>query len=832
MTHIWRLTVRLIGIPALALICLCAGQAASIGALACDRDGAMLCSAPGPDCDGQNPAGRPVGTEQAAREDGACTGFANESPAGFLRSGYALQGAASAVAWHGDYVYLAAAAVLQVYYAPPGATPTLVRELELRDWVREMAVDGDTLFLAARGDGLYALDLSADPANPAIAGRVEGVFDAGGYSGVKATFNGLDARNGRVAVARANFVAQSQGGVDALVYDYDPSADAFTLVRVIGTEARGRTAAEVPITAGLTEDGTGLYLGYGAPAGELVYVPIDSPADPFLRLELGAAMDIKVKDDVAFVAVSRIDWPWVTVSMLSRVQIVGGALVENRMLTNLGSSAGGSVEIDGDLLCFGTLTPARYEGDRYNLWAFTNLLEPAPVRVGAGSTPDWIYQLACRETDANSGWVYAADEWGGLELWQRNAYSLTLDLNRDRVATGALSLGMWNDGATVYSIKEGAGLWSFEESDPEGGRPIVEWIDLADPGCQCAGCCPPAQGTRPYPPAVFVSAGTSSQGQVVVLAEDRNTAVGGQAYLMFFEQEAGGHYVNVHSHAAADWSGDVVKSALGEILFTSTATRTLEIYQHCPEALDPVRLLAGVPMPGTGNNMSITDASVYGDYLFVTEVHKPFLSDPDSGAVHVYRWKQGALATCPQQPTLPDPPVYLGSFGGDYIPHRLLLDAGSQRLFVGCASRTTFPPLDGALWMYDLTAFDPGNPGDLDNHRTDISPDGAMRATRTNVHGLLLEGDNLFVADADNGLYKYSFAAGGYVGFYPAHRGPIAQPYVPQLVQSPPGVVPLFRPIALVRAPSGRLLVQEYTTGRVAFFVEEQARLYLPVTRR
>ena len=76
------------------------------------------------------------------------------------------------------------------------------------------------------------------------------------------------------------------------------------------------------------------------------------------------------------------------------------------------------------------------------------------------------------------------------------------------------------------------------------------------------------------------------------------------------------------------------------------------------------------------------------------------------------------------------------------------------------------------------------------------------------------------------------FGLGGYVGFYPAHRGPMTKPYLPQLVQSPPGVVPLFRPIALVRAPSGRLLVQEYVTGRVSFLVEEQARSYLPVMRR
>jgi hypothetical protein len=82
---------------------------------------------------------------------GEVSGFGKELPVGFDREGYSMQGAASAVEWYGGYVYLAAASVLQVYHVPPGATPELIHEIELRDWVREMEIAGDTLFMAARG---------------------------------------------------------------------------------------------------------------------------------------------------------------------------------------------------------------------------------------------------------------------------------------------------------------------------------------------------------------------------------------------------------------------------------------------------------------------------------------------------------------------------------------------------------------------------------------------------------------------------------------------------------------------------------------------------------
>jgi len=169
-----------------------------------------------------------------------------------------------------------------------------------------------------------------------------------------------------VAAARANSVAKSQGGVDAIVFDYDTTSDSFTPVRVIGTEVRSKTVPEIPISVALTEDGSGLYIGYGVLVGELVYLTVDSPAAPVLHGDFGAIMDIEPKNDKAFVAITGLDWPGVDVSMLSRVSLVEGELVEEPIVTNKGSGAGIAVDIHEDLLCFATWSPGRYE-DGYNL---------------------------------------------------------------------------------------------------------------------------------------------------------------------------------------------------------------------------------------------------------------------------------------------------------------------------------------------------------------------------------------------------------------------------------------------------------------------------------
>ena len=799
----------------------------------CDLDGDGFCYIPfGADCDDGNAAVNPGAEELANLQDDNCSGFADEPPVGLTRADYTMQGAASAVEWYGDYVYLAAASVVQVYYAPPGAEPALCHEIEFRDWVREMSVDGDTLFVAARGDGLFAFDLGSDPSHPQPAGQVSGLYDAGGGVELEAVFNGVDARSGRVAAARANSVPKSQGGVDAVVFDYSPPLDSFTPVRIIDTGVRSNITSEIPISVGLTEDAAGLYLGYGVLPGELVYLTVDAPQDPVLSARLGGVMDIAPRGDKAFVAVTGLDLSGGDVAMLSRVSIAGGAIVTEPIVTNPGSGAGIAVDAHGDLLCFATWSPGRYE-DGYNLWAYTNLLGDTPTRIGAAGSMDWIYQLACRDFDAGSDWIYVADEWGGLELWESDGVTPTLDYDHHRAATGALSYGVWTDGAQIYSMKEGAGLWVVGEPAPHAERPAVEWIDLSDPGCACAGCCPPAAGPFPYPPAVFVLAGASNQGRLALFAQDRNTAVPGDGYFMLFEPEPGGAYECIYSKPlpASVWGSKTV-AADGEILFVSTSTPTLRLYQHCPQETDGVRFLEEIEMPAPGYKLEIASVAAYQDYLFITEVHNPDLGVPDSGLIHAYRWKQGDLAACPDQPALPAP-EYLGSFGGDYIPQRLLVDAARSRLIAGCTSKPTFPPVPGALLFYDLTSFDPADPAAMDAHRSDVSPDESRRVTYPNVYNLLLDGDTLYVVDLDNGLYRYSIDEEKYVGFYPAHRGATERFYEPEMVQSPAGVVPLHHPIAAALSPSGKVLVQEHDSGRVSILVPVpqpgQDRVYLPL---
>ena len=800
----------------------------------CDEDQDGFCYQPfGLDCDDGNPNTHPGAIERPDLKDNDCDGFGDEPPVGFVREGYSMQGFASAVAWYGEQVYLAAAAVLQVYSAPPDATPRLVHEIELRDWVREMVVAGDTLFVAARGDGLLAFSLAEDPVHPRLVGRVSGLFDAGGYAGIEAVFNGLDAKANTVAVARANDVRQAQGGVDAVVFDYDPASGWFTATHVFGAEIRANTAFEIPISVGLTDDAKGLYVGYGVLPGELVYVPLDTPDDPVLHGDVGAVMDIATLGDVAFVAITDLDWPTVDCTQLSRVRIVGGELVAEPLLTNPGSSAGNAVAIHDDLLCFGTWSPGRYE-EGHNLWTFTDLLADAPTRLGAAGTLDWIFQLACRNSAAGSAWVYVADEWGGLEVWQSDGSQLTLDLDRHRVATGMLSKAMWTTGNRVYSAKEGAGLWFFDTLQPQDECIAVEWIDRTDPGCNCQDCCPPEEGAWPYPPAVFVSAGASNQGRVALIAQDRNTAVPGDAYFMLFEEEpSSGEYEGLYSEPlppslTASWTEDTVV-ADGEILFvSSSAMHKLRLYQHCPDGAEQVRFLADISMPSDENNLEIADVAVYGDYLFVAEVHHPLLAVPDRGMIHAYRWKDSSLATCPAQPTLLDPAEYLGSFAADWIPYSLLVDPNHNRLIVGCSSKPTFPVKEGALLFYGLGAFNPGNPVGMDDHWENVSPGLSVRVTSPNIYGLLLDGTELYVADVDNGLYVYAFDREAYVAFYPAHRGDLSQAYQPQLVQSPLDVVPLQHPIAVARTSSGKVVVQEGVPGRISI-LSRRHPAYLPI---
>ena len=148
---------------------------------------------------------------------------------------------------------------------------------------------------------------------------------------------------------------------------------------------------------------------------------------------------------------------------------------------------------------------------------------------------------------------------------------------------------------------------------------------------------------------------------------------------------------------------------------------------------------------------------------------------------------------------------------------------------VGATTKPTFPVKEGGLWFYDLSNFDPNSVADMDNHRTDITPDESIRVTYSSVYDVLLNGDTLYIVDGDNGLYRYSLSQETYLGFYPAQRGTEVQDFEPQLVLSPAGVIPLHYPVAVALSPSGRVIVQEHVSGRVSILWAQGTGVYLPL---
>ena len=91
----------------------------------CDSDLDGFCFIPfGADCDDADPQTYPGAEEQADLKDNNCSGFEDEPPLGFIRENYTMGGAASAVAWYGDYIYLAAMATVRVYHVPSSGAPS------------------------------------------------------------------------------------------------------------------------------------------------------------------------------------------------------------------------------------------------------------------------------------------------------------------------------------------------------------------------------------------------------------------------------------------------------------------------------------------------------------------------------------------------------------------------------------------------------------------------------------------------------------------------------------------------------------------------------------
>jgi hypothetical protein len=304
---------------------------------------------------------------------------------------------------------------------------------------------------------------------------------------------------------------------------------------------------------------------------------------------------------------------------------------------------------------------------------------------------------------------------------------------------------------------------------------------------------------------------------------------------MFFK-DVGGEYELIFSDPigpsnplGGTWGANMV-SQHGEIIFGAISGSQLHLYQHCPLETDMVRPIGVIETPSTGSGLEFGDVTLFEDYLFLTELHRPLLAEPDSGKVHVFRWKTGDLGLCPDLPGWMDPPEYLGAFGAEKIPDKLLVV--EESLFVSFLAKRTWPIIEGGIAVYDLGEFDPLDVSSMDDVMTDLTADASMRVTYPNVQDFIIRGDDLFLVDRDNGLYRYSFDRGRYIGFYPAHRGPQTEAYMPrEVVQSPEGVVPLYHPIALALTPGRRLVVQEHVTGRVSVFVLEEKQ-FLPFTMK
>ena len=602
--------------------------------------------------------------------DGNCNGMSDEPPVGMALEGFSLQGAALSVEWYGDeqvqYAYVGAGSVLQVYEIEPVTGAQLVHEINLRDLPRDMKVaehpGGATLFVAVRGDGLWAFDLS-DPAQPYATAMVVGRFDVGPYTDVEAIFNGVDARwDGDkyvVAAAHQNYVSKISGGVDAVVFHHYPDCVPDCLIPVTAIEAaevRGDTpwpGLETPFTVGLTADAQGLYLGYVGnllllfPQGtEVVYVDLSEPDTGYhLPVNVGWAWDIETYGSDAFLA----SGPWTDFECkLARLSVVGSALDWECIANPDANGPGGFVDVDGDLLAF-AITAVGRDSDNQNLYLYS-LASDDPTLTATACTMDWVFSLACRDAidQQESDWIYVADEWGGLQLWESPPpneeligfcqvdseppyYTFTEGM---RSATGAaLSGGVWlqddESGTHIVAAKGGSGFWYFDELALDQERPAVEWIDWQDPGCNedcdiyCGDtlcCCPPPReydplappGERihPYPPGIFSAAGASTQGKMAILATDRNApgdvaiARSYNGYFMMFAPDLAEDRYECLFSKPVNASGSRILSE-GEMLFVphehrepeaaepeaavERSTREVRLYQHCPDEQDWLR---------------------------------------------------------------------------------------------------------------------------------------------------------------------------------------------------------------------------------------------------
>jgi len=765
-----------------------------------------------------------------------------------------MQGGAFAVDYYEkrpdlQYVYVATGGMLLTYEVENNEIITVTSRIELADYIRELAVTGTMLFAAARGAGLVAYDL-AEPSQPVECARLAQHINLPGADGVKAIFNGVDARfdpqSGLYEVAAAcdNYCVQAAGGVDAISVIFDPSrlpADTPFLLdsaQVISAELRNNDEGkEQPFTVALTGDGfPSGYLYVGFFAGELICVPLHPVGAPIYPANFFTVWDIDTDGTYAYVSRGT------ALGRFSRFTISGTELVEEPILEMV-SDPGGFADIDNGLIVFATTGVGRVGPDKVNMCAFTGPASwPLTIRDAVG-TLDWVFHLACRSEPDGSGAVYVADEWGGLEVWTISPTGeLTLACDEQtgipvaaaRSPTGAFLSGrLWIDDGVVYAVKEGAGLWRAPEDNLEQAEPAIEWIYLDDPACNpehpdhCDGCeCLPETGARPYvAPSVFVEAADSCESRLAVLAKDRNDAVARptQALFMVFEPApAPRNYRCIYSEPVLGNSGSLVRAA-DDLLWAAADERgstlnrnVLRVYSHCQDAAlgQQVSLLGQYVMPVDCATGGITDMTIFGDYLFVAEV----TAAPVRGRINVFHWKNGVFEPCSGTGQLVTE-APLGAFCTDKLPQQLVIDEQRGQLLAGCSS---FDDIVGGVLAYRLDPFPPADLAemDTDERRTDISHPDLRKAVRSdpNVRGLALDGDLLYIADCDSGLFVYSFLDNAYTGFWPAHWAPDTRLVEPALVEAPAGIMPLMNPVSVAASAFGGAVVHEGVGGRAVRF--------------
>lgn len=837
------------------------------------------------------------------RPDSNCdSDVADERPLNFRREGYSGQGPANAVVRYSrqegkhdaEYVYVAAGHVLQVHKilrtgpdSEPLASdtsPASLRDIsEFRDEVAHMDVDGDFLFVVSPGDGIHVFDLSEDPAEPMpISGSPIYLEDC--------SVNDFDANAELVAVAceaRPNSMGKFTA---AKVYTFtppNPTSEAVKLslfysVRSQNVQTGMQSTFRNATSLALTMDNAGLYVGYKVNIvsplaselkefGEISYVSlkdIEAASKKTQILKSGRTvipLDMAVRGNHLYAAVYSIE----NSTVLSRFHLEDGAIVEEPIMNALDhdlkpsiAAKGRALYIDDNSLAFATEGAFRYCASGFpesaNVWLFewTDNLTALPNMVASASTLHEVSDVLCRHAETASDWVYAADGWGGLQLWRWNRENKSLELPRPPPArdyhfpTGGNAFMVWADGSKIFSAKGGAGLWLFDENEPENEMPIVEWLESADSDCNsCSDCDCPLGGV--FPPSVYTVYGAAKNGRVAVLSiprNDRSETKGGMYFQVFDYNGPPDRYTcsysdfldrnlinNTYNHGpiggSVRWIDDRV--------FTASHNHGLQIFSD-KGPQQPLELSAEVPSEYSKPTIIFVDMVVNGDYLYVAEIvceSIPFFTVPKDGRISVYQWKSVDKENRDNVFTIPK---FLGFFadGEENLisyPRNLELffpngDLEQPHLLAVLEEHQNLVALGARLYDYDLSKI-----GDLqedpdffavEDSRTDLTPPHFMRAqepkskktSSPNIKDVLAHGNGLYIVDETSGLYKIklnNLGGSKVTSFYPAHQeGPVKTPKV---------VFPLSKPTSIAIAESGKIYIQERVSGRVAILSEIEA---------